>query len=343
MSAIVTRFATTADQPALIAFIHDHWSKTHVFVQAPEVFDWQYGQADGRLNMVLAEQDGSILGVLGFIPLGRHDAALGDADVLLALWKVREAGVPPGVGLRLLKHIQSQLQPRMIGAIGISDMVGPIYKALGYTLGKLTQAAIMIDTVTARIAQGVPEFGAGVAGVQDYALSDVTSDAVERLAAATVPRKSWAYVQDRYVNHPYYDYTLRLVRHAGQPVAAVIWRAVDRDGVRLLRIVDIIGDTAWLSHGRALLLPEVRAAGAEYIDLMQYGTDNAVLLAGGWISPDWVEGLMLPNYFAPFVAANVTIKLAFRRFIGSGPVRLYRADSDQDRPNLVPLPQRVQS
>jgi hypothetical protein len=343
MSAIATRFAARADQPALIAFIRDHWSATHVFVQAPEVFDWQYGQADGRLNMVLAEQDGIILGVLGFIPLGRHDAALGDGDVLLALWKVREDGVPPGVGLRLLKFIQSQLQPRIIGAIGISDMVGPIYKALGYSLGKLAHAALFNPGVEARIAQGVPRTVEGSDDAGGYSLGAVTEADVQALAAVGVPRKSWAYVQDRYLNHPYYDYTLRTVRDGGQAVAVVVWRAVVCDGTTLLRIVDVIGGTAWLAHGRGLLLPEVVAAGAEYIDLMQYGTDDLVLQAGGWVGPDWVEGLVLPNYFAPFVAANVTIKLAFKQFSGTGPVHLYRADSDQDRPNQMPLPRRMQS
>jgi hypothetical protein len=342
MSAIVTRFATVADQPALIVFIRDHWSSTHVFVQAPQVFDWQYAQPDGRLNMVLAEQDGVVLGVLGFIPMGRHDAALGDGDVLLALWKVRDDGVPPGVGLRLLKFIQSQLQPRMIGAIGISDMVGPIYKALGYTLGKLSQAAIFNPVVPARVAQGVPP----VAVAHDagrYRLDTVTQADVVALADTGTPRKSWAYVQDRYLHHPYYDYTLQTVWQGDVPVAVVVWRAVQCNGAALLRIVDIIGDTAWLAHGAALLQPVVQAAAAEYIDLMQHGTDDTVMQAGGWVSADWVDGLILPNYFAPFVAANVTIKLAYKQFSGDGPVRLYRADSDQDRPNQVPLPQRAQS
>lgn len=342
MHAIQTRFATAVDQPALIAFIRDHWAASHVFVQAPQVFDWQYQQADGRLNMVLAEQDGVVLGVLGFIPMGRHDAALGDGDVLLALWKVRDGGVPPGVGLGLLKFIQSQLQPRMIGAIGISDMVGPIYRALGYTLGKLMQAAIFNPGMTPRVAQGVPNMAVpGNAG--GYRLDAMTQTDVEVLAGTGTPRKSWRYVQDRYLDHPYYDYTLQTVRQGSDPVAVVVWRAVQCNGATLLRIVDIIGDTAWLAHGAALLQPVVQAAGAEHIDLMQYGTADTVLQAGGWVSADWVEGLVLPNYFAPFVAANVTIKLAYKQFTGDGPVRLYRADSDQDRPNQVPLPQRAQS
>lgn len=336
MSSIQTRFATHADRDRLIAFLRDHWAANHVFVQAPEVFDWQYGQADGRLNMVLAEQDGAILGVLGFIPMGRFDAALGDCDVLLAVWKVREVGVPPGVGLGLLKFIKTQLQPRLIGAIGISDMVGPIYKALGYTLGKLSQAAIVNPAVVPRVAQGVP----AVAVMHDAGEFRLKAS---QAADVTDTRKSWRYVQARYVDHPYYDYTLRTVWHGDVPMAVVVWRAVACNGAVVLRIIDIIGETAWLAHGQALLLPEVVAVGAEYIDLMQYGTDDAVLQAGGWVSADWVDGLILPNYFAPFVAANVTIKLAFKQFSGDGPICLYRADSDQDRPNLVPLPQRAQS
>lgn len=39
MSVIQTRLATVADRAALIGFIRDHWSASHVFVHAPEVFD----------------------------------------------------------------------------------------------------------------------------------------------------------------------------------------------------------------------------------------------------------------------------------------------------------------
>jgi hypothetical protein len=92
-NVIRIRTADAADEPRLRAFIHDHWSSTHIFVERPEVFRWQYLQDDGRFNMVLAEDtnatDDGVLGVLGFIPLGRFDPALGDRDVLLAIWKVR--------------------------------------------------------------------------------------------------------------------------------------------------------------------------------------------------------------------------------------------------------------
>lgn len=350
MSGLAVRFAALEDAPALIAFIRDHWSARHVFVRDPEVFAWQYAQADGRLNMVLAEredEDGSrtILGVLGFIPLGRFDPQLGDGDILLALWKVRDDIAPPGLGLRFLKLIQAQLKPRMIGAIGISEMVKPIYRALGYTVGGLQQAALFNPAHRGRcvVAQGVPDsaFEAGptapgairLHGVDEAAAPEIAA-AIDRIAEAGSPRKSWDYVRERYLRHPWYRYSLRAVERNGAIEALAVWRAVECNGARILRIVDVVGPTDWLAGAAPLLREALAEADAEYIDIMQVGTSAGILKAGGFLSPADHPALVLPNYFAPFEARNIDIALAYRTF---GPdataPRLYRADSDQDRPN----------
>lgn len=348
MGMIRTRLADAGDRSALIAFIRDHWSAQHVFVSDPAVFDWQYQQADGRINVMLAEDvanDGTstVMGVLGFIPAGRFDPKLGDDDILLALWKVRDDIAPPGLGLRLLKALQAQLKPRMIGAIGISEMVGPIYRALGYTLDHLGHAAVMNPQARGalRLAQGVPESGfAPNNAVPSRRLRPLDpardADAIDTLAGSGSLRKSWAYVRERYVDHPWYDYDLRVVEQDGTPQALLVWRSVEAMGARILRIVDVIGDTGWLTEGAALLRPELVMANAEYADIMGCGLDAEALRVGGFVSPDWDEGLTLPNYFAPFEARNVHIALSWKRFDkqeNPPTMRLFRADSDQDRPN----------
>ncbi|WP_347267868.1 hypothetical protein [Paracoccus sp. (in: a-proteobacteria)] len=357
MGLIRTRLAEAGDRAALIAFIRDHWAARHVFVTAPEVFDWQYLQADGRINMMLAEDlaaDGSatVLGVLGFIPMGRFDPALGDADIMLALWKVREDLAPPGLGLRLLKAIQSQLKPRLIGAIGISDMVGPIYRALGYRLDRLAQAAVLNPGARGRtrLAQGVAEadFDAGPARTAlKLRPLDPAHDAgaLVALTAGGCPRKSAAYLRQRFADHPWYDYQLQLVVRDGRAETLLVWRAVEAEGARILRIVDMIGAPDWLREAAPLLRPALAAADAEYIDIMACGLPVDDLRAGGFASPDWCAGLVLPNYFAPFEARNINIALAWKRFDGASGadgLRLFRADSDQDRPNGPP-PRRAAS
>ena len=348
---IAIRLATAADQPALIEFLRDHWSPHHIFVAAPEVFDWQYGASATRLNMIFASNGITIFGVLGFIPTGRFDPALGDTDILLAVWKTRK-DAPPGLGLQLLKTLSARLNPRLIGAIGITEEVKPIYRALGYQLGDLHQSALFNpDRRNQRIAVGVPDaaFSDEHASGTGWSLSPLDAQAVsalvpvlDRLSGASLPAKSAAYVAARYLHHPWYDYRFGLVSRDGEPEALCIWRHVEAEGASILRIVDIIGGTDWLAAGRALLLPLLMDCGADYIDLMQIGTSAEVLAEGGWLSPAKVPGLVLPNYFAPFERRTVTIACAWKLRAHSGlPLRLYRADSDQDRPNALPLPRRA--
>ena len=201
---ISTRFVTAADRVAVLDFIRSHWSAGHVFVHCPEIFDWQYRQADGRFNMVFATADDKVLGILGFIPMGRFDSALCDTDVLLALWKVREDIAPPGLGLSLLKFVRSTLNPGFIGAIGISDMVHPIYRALGYRLDRLQHSAIFPSCGSpqaCRIARGVPDSAFDEpTGLPTHWHLELAgrqrllglSEPIEALSGVSVPRKSFS-------------------------------------------------------------------------------------------------------------------------------------------------------
>jgi hypothetical protein len=333
--------AEAHDKERMLAFLAAHWRADHIFVLAPQVFDWQYQKPDGGYHIALAlNEDDSVLGFLGYIPTGQFDPDLGCDDIMLAVWKVREDMALPGVGLRLLKLIEKTHKPRIIGAIGISDMVEPIYKAFKYTLGQLHHAALFADTANAgKIAMNVPNF-TPVPTTKDSAMLgpvlDTQSDAVTRLAQGAGLAKSWTYLQNRYVNHPYYDYSLRGVFNGDDLQSVIVWRKVEVNDMAILRIVDVIGPPEGLTQVSGALRDEVRDAGADYIDILQTGLDVDGLRAAGFISPADHTDLILPNFFAPFVASNVTIKLAYRDFETPGrALTLFRADSDQDRPNLL--------
>lgn len=345
-------FARREDRDRLVEFIRDHWSSTHVFVQRPDVFDWQYLQADGRLNMVMAASTDApgrpVLGVLGFIPMGRFDPALGDRDVTLAIWKVRDDGSPPGLGLRLLKYLQAQLRPRLIAAIGTSQMVRPIYEVLGYRVGSLHQAAIfnpdrretlfIADQVPAAAFEPASRIPSSTLELVDVDRSVGAEDRarIDRVAAAATPSKSWDYIVERFVDHPWYRYEVKAVRHRGQLTSVVVWRVVEAEGSRVLRIVDVIGDPGWLADARFALQRRVAEIDAEYVDVTQSGIDPDALHAAGFVSTREHPDLVLPNHFAPFERRRVDIEIAHKVLDGSdAAVRLFRADSDQDRPNQV--------
>jgi hypothetical protein len=362
---ISVRFATPSDQDRLVDFIGAHWSSTHIFTQRPDVFAWQHEQSDGRLNMVFAEEsreapDADVLGqaapeppivlaVLGFIPMGRFDAELGDRDLMLAIWKVRETGVPPGVGLRLLKFLRRELDPRMIAAIGTSQIVRPIYEVLGYTVGALRQAALFNPDParTLTVSSGFPAGGAqrdrstpqsaSVSLVAlDHAASNEMVSAIDRIGGAGIPSKSWVYITERYLRHPWYRYEVCLVEVDREAEAVVVWRRVEVGNTSVLRIVDVIGPTGWFRNARPAFERVVADAAAEYIDLVHLGVDLDDLRKGGFVEASEHPGSVLPNYFSPFEQRNVEIELAYKVLApdeADVPVRLFRADSDQDRPN----------
>ena len=348
---IKVRLATASDQPSLIEFIRDHWSATHVFTQNPELFAWQHRQSNGRLNFMLAEQTiddvRAIIGILGFIPMGRFDDQLGDADVTLAIWKVVEEA-PPGVGLRLLKQLTADLTPRLVAAIGISDIVKPIYGVLRYEVATLHHSALFnpAHRSSVTLAKNVPASAFDrddAADPDSISFTRLHSDAsddvrsvVDSVARSSVPTKSWSYVNERFLSHPWYQYQVSLVQSSTRPAAVVVWREVRMLGTVALRIVDIIGEVAWIADARSAFIEELTAANAEYVDLMQFGVSLDVVTAGGFVSPSDYPGLIVPNYFSPFEQRNVSVDLAVKRFDDEqGKLRFFRADSDQDRPNQL--------
>lgn len=340
MAKIEARFANKADKDAMLEFLKEHWRADHIFVRAPEVFDWQYLNADGGYNIALAVSEGQVLGFLGFIPTGQYDPSLGCRDIMLAVWKVADEIAPPGLGLRLLKLIQGTHKPDLIGAVGISDMVGPIYRAFKYELGQLEHVALFNPARRGEtcIAQNVPtEAFEPLEAPRALTLSPVLDDAaVDALGGRAGLIKSRRYLKERFEDHPWYAYTLRGLYDGDALQAVVVWREQEAQGRRILRVVDVLGDANALCDATDALRAAMTEADAEYLDIVQLGMNMDRLKSAGFASPIWTPKLILPNYFSPFVASNVEIKLAYKPF--SDPDRrpiLFRADSDQDRPNRV--------
>lgn len=351
------RFAKLSDESEIVTFLRDHWSPSHIFVTHPQVMRWQHASPDplsDDLNFVIARKNGAadgggVLALLGFIPFRKFDRQADWSEVALAIWKVRDDAGMPGLGLQLLKTLERAYEPSMVCAIGTSQVVRPIYTALGYTVGALSHAALFQESrpIGETVALGVPD--AARRHIDDdvhVALTPISGEVLPRglsssdvdaLAAGRLPRKSWTYVVNRYLRHPYYKYELRAVFVDGVLRAILIWRKAFAPNGCALRIVDILGDANVLARCGALLRRELSASECEYLDVMCWGVDNLALSTGGFVSSADYEGLIIPNYFEPFERKNVRIEIAFRtdHKLGEPKVQLFRADSDQDRPNCL--------
>ena len=149
------------------------------------------------------------------------------------------------------------------------------------------------------------------------------------------PLKTGRYFVNRYLRHPYYKYQIFGVVNSGDADIKTILsiRAIDANGSRCLRIVDVLGDLASCGCLAGPLQKLMRDENAEYVDCLNYGLPEEVFGGHGFHTADAEH--VIPNYFEPFVRENTVIRFAVLNKTPY-PFVVFKGDSDQDRPNTIP-------
>ena len=334
------RFPTEFEVDRIGAFLAQHWRADHVFVRRPEILLWQHrDEVTGLLNFVIAEEDGEIVGLLGFIPFRRFDPTITRDSIALAIWKVTEKAAP-GTGVQLLRHLMATRRPTTTLAIGLSDIVVPIYRALGFSTGVMKHFAIFRAGKQILESTGEPNSTSGPSApvVEALAwsldLNDNLHSGVESLLRSNALEKSVNYYRQRFTTHPWFHYQPLVVGSKGRPVLVVILRRVESPDGALFRIVDVGGELTYLSKVGPILKGLLESSGARYVDLVMSGADHDAMLAGGFVCRSSEGNLVLPHYFDPFEPTNTDIAFSFKT-LNAYPegFHLHLADSDQDRPN----------
>jgi hypothetical protein len=343
--ALNVDLCTLDDRRDLMNFIRDHWSASHVLARSTALMDWQHRDEDNkRYNFIAARDDEKgIVGILGFILASRYDPSLaGGTDTLwLTTWKVRP-DFAHGLGLLLLRKLDSLIAPNWIGTVGLNVATRGIYRALGYRVETLTRHYMLNLAISDFKLATVPEaFRAGAklssgAAVRELTADDfmASTDGLGLDESAQVPRKSRAYMRGRYLAHPFYSYRAVLVTD-GPHAAICVFRQCRFEDASALRLVDFLGSAAALRRASAGLQGLLRQSGAEYVDFFCSGM-RAELQAAGFLElpPAAAPPLVLPGYFEPFERSNVELLYSLRG-PGDTPI-VCKGDADQDRPNLLP-------
>ncbi len=330
----------------LMKFIDQYWQAGHVLAVHRELLDWQH--ADGKSYAYLGAWDGDdLLAILGYIPTRRYDPALIGADgnvIWLALWKLRDDVKVAGLGLRLLAALNTVESNAAVGVIGINAAHLPMYRAMRFQAGELSQfvvfrrgAELGLALWPAGTPRPVPR--AGRASLHELTLADTdTIDQALQIGerAAQLPCKSGRYFKSRYLQHPFYRYRVYALQMDDAYRGLLATRLAEHAGHRALRLVDWYGDGdafAQIGSGIERLLD---LADAEYADLWQWGMEVSQLVSGGFapVPPDTCT--VVPTLFEPFVQQNRRLQFAFRPREARSFV-LMRADGDQDRPSMLAL------
>ena len=150
---VTIRRCQTSDVPDVLAFLDAYWKRGHIFTIDRSLFEWQYAMRDrpGEYSIIIARRDadGTMLGMLGYVPTRNFDPALATANsIWLALWKIRDDAAAGPVGLRLLAYVTENEPHVSIGVIGFQPEVGAVYKALKFQVGQLQQYVLPNPDVT---------------------------------------------------------------------------------------------------------------------------------------------------------------------------------------------------
>jgi hypothetical protein len=338
-------YCAKAEVPALCQYLRRYWASDHVLAIDRALLDWQhFDPSRERYNYVLAWRDGDALpaGVLGFIPTARYDAGLADQNTLwLALWSVREDVRVGGLGIRLLNFALRAQPHEAFGTIGISQATETLLRAYGCTAGVMnhhympaahrTAFAIMKPSV----AWAAPAERAGVSLVplarEEVVALDGRLDAKDRMTIK--PTKSATYFANRYFDHPSFDYTVWALHRCAKVIGLMASRLAHANGSRALRIVDYFGPQDGFVGCSDALQDWLRREDAEYADLLNFGLPAESMRRAGFLLKGPEDGAVVPDYFEPFDPRNIIKRFVFKPPAGAGFV-LFKADADQDRPNL---------
>lgn len=322
----------------VMAFIDQHWSKGHILARDSEFMSWQHGDNENKneLNWLIATKGSEILGIIGYIPFRIFSGAVKDGRrvVWVALWKVR-GDAEAGVGIRLLKAIERWELCDALGVLGLNPAHPPLYRKLGFQTGELThfmgvhQNKKDIKIIKHPENWSKPVLLGGDARLKKFDLS--LNESINEKNWFNQGIKNDQYFLNRYVRHPKYKYLVYRVVIGEQICGTIAFRIATVGAEKVLRIIDFSGTSESFGRLGTAFSELLEENESEYIDLWSHGLGDEVIKQLGMIEVQKCDGLVVPNYFEPFVQKNGKIAFALKGFENLNYL-VMRGDGDQDRP-----------
>ena len=334
MSEPVFRLARAGEGPAIVEFINAHFDMRLPLINRPELYDFYFaGQPGGAPHFAVAEQDGHYLSAAGYIPAAKGPGA----DAWVSIWVAAKGH--NGVGLELMNALPDLLGARVLACNNIRENTCVLYHFLGWQAERLRHYYRLGTPGPGGWQLARPGNAAEPLPVQgDLALTPVPDAAALRTlglpATPHTPRKDLWYWQRRYFDFPYFHYDVWAVQESGCLLALAVTRLVTAEEtgcVPVLRLVDFQGPDEVLPRLGAALDALLRKTGAEYLDCYNAGIAPELWAAAGLRERLPGDGVVIPNYLTPPLRDNTEYFYFTNRpeqFV------LFKADGDQDRPNL---------
>lgn len=348
---LIIKFAKKNELKKIQSFLKLNYKKNHTLSQNTKIFKWYYLKR--KINCTLALIKKKVVGIYLFIPLSQFDEKLYNyKQVFGSLWSIKgfnrhnnknknkDGGA---IALRFFDKTYEILNPKLIIAVGIDSRLLNFHKIKKYNVFKLNHHFLISPYVKKyRVLKNVNNQKLKKNNNNNLIINIKKIDNINNLKKLNIknlfkeqlPLKSKTYLINRYLKDPSYKYHIYSISKKKE-ICLCIFRVINFKKTNIIRIVDYIGKNNSFKNLNIFFLDILKTYKAEYLDFYNYGIPSKLLKQSGLIDKFDYKNIIIPNYFEPFVDKNIDIMCAFKKLGAVGNIRVFKADGDQDRSNLL--------
>ncbi len=330
------RLGKYEDIPNIIRFIQQEWNPNHIYVKSREFFEYEH-YIDGRVNGILAINNAT-LEIDAILLFYQTQRKLEGSDFYGGIWCVSKKCEVPMLGYKLVSSVKQLTNTRGHSGVGINP--NTTVKIFSYIkeqfVGKMKHYYRIADLDSYSVAVINKKY---IQNFLEYNCELIKFFSIQQLRKkydlvknnTIYPYKDEWYIERRYFRHPIYNYLIYGIKYDDIVQGILFTREIEQNGVKVLRIVDFIGDRCAIAKVGKPLQNLMEKEHYEYIDFYEYGINNEIMVAAGFIERNDKDDNIIPNYFEPFVCKNIDLwfHTPYQEFM------FFKADGDQDRPNFI--------
>ncbi len=330
---ITIRRAKIKDIPTIMQFLEDNWLHGYYLAHDREFFDWQFVH-EGKVNIWIGIDDE--IGKLYAMQSAIIYRDVPNPDLSGSVWLAIKSS-DPMLAFDVQDRMWSDIQPRASFSPGLRPDAVKINQLLGYPVVAMDHYYRLSDINEYSIAV-VNEKLIPQASISGYrlevcnSLEEMMSIIPEEMLISSSPSKDYKYIKWRYYDHPIFRYDLwKIVNPGGNPEGILITREEYANHSVACKIVDLYGASNLLEKLTVAFDDLMSNKGYEFIDVYSYGVPSDIYEKAGMIRCDSSSKNVITNYYQPYTPINSNIMIVPP---GIPNTRLFRGDSDQDKPRL---------
>ncbi len=324
------RHAQMSDRERIVDFLNRNWGSRHPLVNLSDLFEYYYICKD-KLQFVLAEQDMHLVAVAGYILCN----ASSQPDAWVSIWCAAKGC--NGVGLELMEALPRLAGVHVLACNNIRPKTMAFYRFLGWHADRIPHYYRLGSVSEQHLVRGtngisMPPVGGDLELFPVYSTKSLEEMGVPDTGC--VPCKDVWYLRRRYFAFPRQTYRLWAACEEGRIAAYLVTRTVtvnEAGGAKVLRIVDFIGRPEQLPRIGAAINNIMQTENIEYADCYCAGISPALFEKAGFVERKQTDAIVIPNYLDPPLYENTEYYYFTNQPDG---FVLFKADGDQDRPNL---------